>query len=241
MIGPIDSDYRSVPVNAHLSGVKACVFDAYGTLFDVNSTIRSFGNRVQAALVNQLSVLWRQKQLQYTWLRTIQGTPADFWQITGDALDFALGVMGITTPALRDQLLAQYLSLEVFPEVPEMLRRIRSAGLNTVILSNGTPNMIGSAVKNAGLGSMIDLVLSVDEVGVYKPHPKVYGLAVERLHVAASAIAFQSANAWDAHGAAAFGMQVVWCNRDGQPQERLPGAPHIEVTSLADLPELLGA
>jgi 2-haloacid dehalogenase len=130
--------------------------------------------------------------------------------------------------------------LDAFPEVPEVLTKLRGAGLRTAILSNGTPRMLEAAVKGAGLVGLFDAVLSVEQVGVYKPHPKVYQLAVDRLGVPGSFISFQSSNAWDAHAASAFGMQVVWCNRYNQRRERLPGAPNGEVTSLLELPALLG-
>jgi 2-haloacid dehalogenase len=133
-----------------------------------------------------------------------------------------------------------YLTLAVFPEVPDVLRRLKQAGMRTAILSNGSPAMLDAVVKGARLDDLLDAVLSVEEAGVYKPHPKVYQLAVERLGVPASSIAFQSSNAWDAHAASAFGMQVVWCNRYGQRPERLPGAPDREVKSLAELPALVG-
>jgi 2-haloacid dehalogenase len=223
-----------------LAGVKACVFDAYGTLFDYASAAARcrdvLGDRFE-----RLTALWRDKQLQYTWLRAAQGRHADFWQVTGDALDYSLGMLGLDDAALRQRLMQLYLTLDAFPEVPDTLRRLKRAGMKTAILSNGTPAMLRAAVEGAGLASLLDAVLSVEEVGVYKPHPKVYQLAVDRLGVAASAIAFQSSNAWDAHAASAFGMQVVWCNRYGSPRERLPGAPDREVKSLAELPALVGA
>jgi 2-haloacid dehalogenase len=161
--------------------------------------------------------------------------------VTADALDFALETLGIASPRLRERLMGLYLELDVFPEVPSVLRQLKAAGLRTAILSNGTPAMLEAAVKRARLDGLIDSILSVEEVGVYKPHPKVYQLAVDRLSVPASAIAFQSSNAWDAHAASAFGMQVVWCNRYRQRRERLPGAPDREIASLAELPALLPA
>ena len=174
-------------------------------------------------------------------MRAVQGRHEDFWQVTGDALDFALETLGIEKPGLRDRLMTLYLTLDAFPEVPNVLKRLKQAGLKTAILSNGSPKMLDSAVKGAGLAGLLDSVLSVEEVGVYKPHPKVYQLAVERLGVPASAIAFQSSNAWDAYAGSAFGMQVVWCNRYSQRRERLPGSPDREVNSLAELPALVGA
>ena len=134
-----------------------------------------------------------------------------------------------------------YLTLDAFPEVEDVLRKLKAAGLRTAILSNGSPKMLDAAVKAARLDTLLDAVLSVEEVGVYKPHPKVYQLAVDRVGVPASAIAFQSSNAWDAYAASAFGMKVVWCNRYGQRRERLPGSPDREIKSLAELPALVGA
>jgi 2-haloacid dehalogenase len=223
-----------------LTAVKACVFDAYGTLFDFASAARACQDIPRSA-ADSLTALWREKQLQYTWLRAAQDRHADFWQVTGDALDFALATLGIGNAALRQRLMQLYLELDVFPEVPQVLQQLKAAGLRTAILSNGTPPMLQAAVNRAGLGGLIDSILSVEEVGVYKPHPKVYRLAVERLGVPAAAIAFQSSNAWDAHAASAFGMQVVWCNRYGQRREPLPGAPDREISSLAELPALLPA
>ena len=134
-----------------------------------------------------------------------------------------------------------YLTLDPFPEVSGVLARLKAAGMRTAILSNGSPAMLDAAVKAAKLEKLLDAVLSVEEVGIYKPHPKVYQLAVDRLGIPASAISFQSSNAWDAYAASAFGMQVVWCNRYGQRRERLPGSPNREIKSLAELPALVGA
>jgi len=226
--------------NRPLSGVRACVFDAYGTLFDFAAAARSCAD-VLGDAVERVSALWRDKQLQYTWLRAAQGRHADFWQVTGDALDFTLETLGLERPELRERLMKLYLVLEPFPEVPGVLSALRSAGLKTAILSNGTPAMLDAVVAAAGLGAMFDAVLSVEEVGAFKPDPRVYGLAVDRLGCPAPAIAFQSSNAWDAHAASAFGMQVVWCNRYRQRRERLPGAPDCEIATLADLPALVGA
>ena len=223
-----------------LAGVRACVFDAYGTLFDVASAARECRD-VLGDDADKLAALWRDRQLQYSWLRAVQDRHADFWQVTGDALDFALAALSIGTPALRERLMRCYLTLAAFPEVPGVLGRLRRAGLKTAILSNGSPSMLDAAVSGAGLQNLLDAVLSVDSVGVYKPHPKVYQLAVDRLGIPAHAIAFQSSNAWDAHAASAFGMQVVWCNRYDQPAERLPGAPDREIRTLAQLPALVGA
>ena len=161
--------------------------------------------------------------------------------MTGDALDFALETLGLDDPQLRARLMDLYLSLDVFPEVPAMLQRLKAAGLKTAILSNGSSEMLGAVVKKAGIAEFLDAVLSVELVGVYKPHSKVYQLAVDRLGVPASAISFQSSNAWDAYAASAFGMRVVWCNRYCQQPERLPGKPDHEISTLSELPALVGA
>ena len=223
-----------------LEGVKACVFDAYGTLFDFATAARrhsgSLGDKA-----DKLTALWRDKQLQYTWLRAVQGRHADFWQVTGDALDFALETCAVDLPGIRDKLMASYMTLDPFPEVTETLDRLKAAGKRLAILSNGSPGMLESAVRNARLAGVFELVISVEEVGTYKPNPMVYQLAVERLGLPASAISFQSSNAWDAYAASAFGIKVVWCNRYAQRRERLPGFPDYEITSLAELPALLGA
>jgi 2-haloacid dehalogenase len=223
-----------------LSGIRACVFDAYGTLFDYASAAA----RCRDLLGDQfgaLTALWRDKQLQYTWLRSLQGRHADFWQVTGEALDFTLETLGLDDARLRRRLMELYLRLDPFPEVPGVLKRLKNAGFKVAILSNGSPQMLSAAVESAGIGEFLDELLSVESVGVYKPHPKVYQLAVEWLGVAASAISFQSSNAWDAYAASAFGMRVVWCNRYGGRKERLPGSPDREIASLAELPALLGA
>jgi len=225
--------------NVPLAGVQACVFDAYGTLFDFASAARGCRD-VLGEAIDRLTALWRDKQLQYTWLRAVQGRHADFWQVTFDALDFTLETLALEKPGLRDRLMNLYLTLEPFPEVPDVLERLKRSGLRTAILSNGSPQMLDAVVRASALGAHIDAVLSVEAVGVYKPDPKVYQLAVDRLGIPAAGIAFQSSNAWDAYAASAFGMRVVWCNRYGQRPERLPGKPDRIVQSLAELPALVG-
>ena len=218
--------------------VSACVFDAYGTIFDFASAAARCSD-VLGDKAAAVTTLWRDKQLQYTWLRSLQGLHADFWQVTGDALDFTLETLGLAEAGVRDRLMGLYRALDCFPEVPDVLRRLKDAGFVTAILSNGSPSMLADVVAAAKLDGLLDHVWSVEEVGVFKTHPRVYQLAVDRLGVAPGAISFQSSNAWDAHAASAFGMRVVWCNRYGQRRERLPGAPDREVRSLAELPALL--
>jgi 2-haloacid dehalogenase len=218
--------------------VKACVFDAYGTLFDFASAAARCTD-VLGGKTAAVTALWRDKQLQYSWLRSLQGRHADFWQVTGDALDFTLETMDLVDAALRDRLMGLYRTLDCFPEVPEVLGRLKQAGFVTGVLSNGSPSMLADAVAAANLGPLIDHVWSVEQAGVFKTHPSVYRLATDGLGMPAGAIAFQSSNAWDAHAASAFGMRVVWCNRYGQRPERLPGRPDREIRTLAELPSLL--
>lgn len=222
-----------------ITGIRACVFDAYGTLFDVHSAAAkcrdALGDKAEA-----LSETWRQKQLQYTWLRSLMEAHADFWRVTGDALDYAMTAVAMDDPAVRKRLMDLYLSLDAYPEVPGVLRRLKQAGLGTAILSNGSPAMLEAAVQSAGLADDVDQVLSIEDVGIYKPDPRVYRLAVDRLGIAPSEICFMSSNAWDAFGASHFGFRVAWCNRFGQPPERLPGKPDAEIRDLGVLPDLLG-
>ncbi len=220
------------------TGLRAAVFDAYGTLFDVASAAaanrEALGDRW-----GPLAELWRAKQLQYTWLRALMGRHADFWQVTGESLDFALDALGVADPGLRARLLEAYERLAAYPDARPALEALRARGLRLAILSNGAPRMLDAAARSAGLAEQLEAVISVEEVGVYKPHPSVYRRAVDRLGVWPAEVLFVSSNGWDAHGAKAFGLQVAWCNRTGQPRERLPAAPDAEIRSLAELPALL--
>jgi 2-haloacid dehalogenase len=221
-----------------LSGIKACVFDAYGTLFDFNTAAAGARDELGADW-QKLSDLWRLKQLQYTWLRGLAGHHAEFWQVTGDALDYAMAQLGIERPGLRERLMQLYLRLGTFPEVPAMLNQLKQRGIKLAILSNGSPAMLAAVVGNSALDDAFDAVLSVEEVGVFKPHPSVYGLAAQRLDLEPQDICFLSSNGWDACSAKAYGFRVLWCNRYGQPPERIPATPDGEITDLSLLPELL--
>ncbi|MCU0574824.1 MAG: haloacid dehalogenase type II [Syntrophobacteraceae bacterium] len=222
-----------------LHGIKGCVFDAYGTLFDFNSAVARCRD-VLGEQADTLSRIWREKQLQYTWLRSLMGRHEDFWKVTGDALDFAMRSLEIRDEALRERLMSLYRVLDAFPEVPATLEALKSGGFKTAILSNGSPEMLLSVVQGTGIAHLLDAVLSVEAVGIYKPHPSVYKIAVDSLSLDAEAICFVSANAWDAHGASAFGLKVVWCNRYGQSREILPGAADVEVSTLAEIPSIVG-
>lgn len=221
-----------------LVGIRACVFDAYGTVFDFATAAARCPDIPEESRA-ALTILWRDKQLQYTWLRTLQGRYVDFWQVTGDALDFALDSLAIRKPGLQERLMELYRTLAAFPEVFDVLVSLRQSGFATAILSNGSRAMLEAAVAGAGLSGLFDAVLSADAVGAYKTHPKVYQYALDQLGVPASAVSFQSSNGWDAYAASDFGMRVVWCNRYGQQRERLPGSPDHEIRTLAELPALL--
>jgi len=222
-----------------ITNIKACVFDAYGTLFDVHSAVGSLADKVGPAHAD-LSALWRTKQLEYTWLRSLMQQHVDFWQVTGDALDYAMDASNIKDESLHAELMQAYLTLSTFPEVKDVLTLLKNFDIPTAILTNGSNAMIDAAVSSAGLESLIDHKLSVDSLSIYKPDPSVYQLAVNTLGVPAENIAFQSSNAWDASGAATFGMQVAWINRYKQPAERLPGKPVAEFNDLSGLPGLIG-
>lgn len=221
-----------------LSGINACVFDAYGTLFDFTSAAAqeksTLGDQWQA-----LSELWRSKQLQYTWLRSLMNQHADFWQVTGDALDFAMTSLNIDDPALRGRLMSLYLKLNAFPEVKDTLTQLKAQGMKLAILSNGEPKMLKAAIDNAGIADLVDALLSAEQAKIYKPHPDVYRLATDRFGVQADQICFVSSNAWDAHAAKAFGFHVIWCNRFGQVPERIPSPPDGQITTLAALPAIV--
>lgn len=221
-----------------LDGVEACVFDAYGTLFDVNSAVDACAAEVGPEH-RALSGEWRRRQLEYTWLLSLMGEHRDFEKVTADALSVSLAQFGLNEDLARP-LLAAYRRLSPFPEVASVLAMLGSAGLTRAILTNGTPAMIDAAVDNAGLGASFEHCLSVESVGIFKPDPRVYQLAVDRLGVARERIAFMSSNAWDAAGAARFGFQVVWINRYAQPREALPGTPSAILSELGELPALLG-
>ena len=223
-----------------IQGVRAVVFDAYGTLFDVASASER-AKETLGAKWQPLAELWRAKQLQYTWLRSLMGRHADFWHVTADALDFAMEALGVSDAALRARLMALYERLGAYPEARPALEALGKAGLQLAILSNGAPRMLAAAAETAGLAPLLDAVLSVEQVGIYKPSPTVYRLALDHLRLWPTEILFVSANGWDACGAKAAGLRVAWCNRAGQPPERLPEPPDVVVRSLAELPVLVGA
>ena len=219
-------------------GIRACVFDAYGTLFDVHSAVGKHRARLGDE-ADAVSGMWRAKQLEYTWQRTILDRYVDFWRVTADGLDYALDAHGVDDAGLRDDLLHAYLSLDCYPEVRDVLDTLKNADLMTAILSNGSPMMLEAAVESAGIGDLLDAVVSVDELGMYKPSAEVYQLAMDEFEVGRGQVSFQSSNAWDAAAAATFGFRVAWCNRFGQARERLPDAPDVEIGTLDELPAIV--
>lgn len=221
-------------------GIRACVFDAYGTLFDTSSAAERLRSRLDDR-ADALSAAWRTKQLEYTWLMSLMGRHVDFMAVTSWALDFALEQTGITADAqLRADLMDQYRVLDAYPDARGTLETLKKAGIATAILSNGSPEMLRSATVTARIGTLLDYVLSVESVGIFKPHPRVYQLAVERLGVVRREICFISSNGWDVAGAACFGFPVLWVNRTGKTAERLPTGPSATRPDLKSLPELIG-
>ena len=225
--------------------ITTCIFDAYGTLFDVAAAARQAASEPSFAPLAQdwpvLAEQWRLKQLQYTWLRAITGAHTDFWEVTQDGLDWALEKTGHAgDAALRARLLALYWELEAYPEVPAMLAALKAAGLNTAILSNGSPDMLDGAVQSAQIGDLLDDCLSVQSVGIFKPDARVYDLVGERFDVARDEVLFVSSNGWDAAGAAGYGFVTAWVNRAGEPVDRLPWTPQHVLTDLTGIPALAG-
>lgn len=222
--------------------ITTCVFDAYGTLFDVAAAARIVAQEPEheafAAKWPQIAADWRAKQLQYTWLRAVSDTHCDFWQVTQDGLDYALETADIANPELRARLLALYWELSAFPEVPKMLAALKAKGLKTGILSNGSPRMLSGAVESAGIGGLLDAVLSVEELGVFKPHASVYRMVDGHFGVQPKQVLFVSSNGWDASYAAHHGFQTVWVNRGGEPMDRLPSRPQHTMQDLTTIPEL---
>ena len=222
--------------------ITTYVFDAYGTLFDVNAAARVAaaepGRDALAEVWPKLASDWRLKQLEYTWLRAVAGHHCDFWQVTQDGLDWAMEACGLADAELRERLLALYWELDAFEEVPQMLATLKAKGAQTAILSNGSPEMLKGAVDSAGLQTLLDAVLSVESVGVFKPHATVYDLVEGYFGCARDEVLFVSSNGWDACSASAYGFQTAWVNRADTPLDRLYGQPLHVLSDLTSIPEL---
>ena len=221
--------------------ITTYVFDAYGTLLDVNAAAAKAAKEPDhAALADVWPALardWRLKQLQYTWLRAVANRHCDFWQVTQDGLDWAMEAHGLTSDATRARLLELYWELAAYPEVPAMLSALKAAGKSTAILSNGSSDMLNGAVTSAGIASDLDAILSVEDVGVFKPADRVYDMVGTHFGCARDAVLFVSSNGWDAAGAAGYGFQTVWVNRAGEPMDRLYAKPHHVLSDLTTIPE----
>ncbi|MGA8610459.1 MAG: haloacid dehalogenase type II [Xanthobacteraceae bacterium] len=217
--------------------VSVYVFDAYGTLFDVHAAIAR--HRAEAGPeADRFSELWRTKQLEYTWTMTLAGQYADFWTLTERALDYCFARISSVDRALRGKLLEAYLSLDPFADAQTALAQLKDRGLRVAILSNGAPRMLTAAVNASGLGKMLDGVLSVDTVRMYKPRPEVYALVTDSFRVAPQDVAFVSSNRWDVMGAAAFGFHPIWVNRARMPEEYADRPPDRVIHELSALPSL---
>jgi 2-haloacid dehalogenase len=210
------------------------VFDAYGTLFDVHSAARRHAALIGPA-AERLSELWRAKQLEYSWTRSLMGVHHDFQALTEEALDVAAAMVGGVAPAARAALLEAYATLSAYPEVPATLARLRASGARLAILSNGTPDMLARACGSAGLNAAFDAVLSIEAAGVFKTDPRAYRLATDRFGCAAQDVTFVSSNRWDVAGATAFGFSCLWINRSGAPDEYRDLRPRRVIASLAQI------
>lgn len=212
----------------------AYVFDAYGTLFDVHAAVRRHASEIGPD-GQLLSEIWRAKQLEYSWVRTLMGSYRDFWQLTEEALDYALQKVPSANASMRDRLLEAYWQLDCYPEAPAVLRSLKAAGARIAILSNGSPAMLEAAVRSAALDQVVDEIFSVDAVKRFKADPQVYDMVTTSWRLYPQAVSFQSSNRWDIAGANRFGFRTVWINRFSQPDEYRDHAPDVILPSLAGL------
>ena len=218
--------------------IKLCVFDAYGTLFDINSVTKQYCEELED-IAESFSNLWRSKQLEYSWLHSLMNRYEDFWCVTEESLDYALDYFNIKNDFLKINLLKAYENINCYKEVPTTLSKLKERGISTAILSNASPNMLHMAIKNSKIDSHIDSCLSVDSLKIYKPHPTVYNLILEKYDLNKNEILFVSSNSWDVAGAKSFGFNVSWINRFNNKKEVLPFESDIELKSLMDLPNIL--
>lgn len=219
------------------------VFDAYGTLFDVSAAAREAASEPGFEVLRDkgpaISAHWRAKQLGYSWLRATAGKYISFWQVTQDALDWAMAAEGVNDPVIRERLLALYFELSAYPEVPEMLRALKSRGIRTAILSNGSKDMLDGAVMSAGIGPLLNGVLSVEDVEIFKPAPAVYDMVGNAFDTQPNEVLFVSSNGWDAAAASGYGFRTAWVNRAGEPRDILWSEPNEELCDLTTIPDLI--
>lgn len=215
----------------------AYVFDAYGTLFDVHAAVRRHAEKVGPD-AQRFSSIWREKQLEYSWVRALMGQYKDFWTLTQQALDTAFALVPTADKSLRDDLLNAYWTLDCYPEVPKVLTDLKATGAKLAILSNGSPDMLEAAVNAANIGDLLDDVFSVDMLRTYKTDERTYEMATTHYRIYPDAVSFQSSNRWDIAGATAYGFRTVWMNRTGMPDEYQDLSPAAVLSDLTGLPGL---
>ena len=220
-----------------MKNIKVIIFDAYGTLFDVNSAAEKCKEKIGDKW-ESFANYWRTTQLEYTWLRSLMKRHKDFWQVTEDSLDKSLLAFKID-PNMRSELLNLYKILNTFPEVKEVLKNLKEKKYKISILSNGTPDLLDGLVKSNNLEKMFDDIFSIEKVGIYKPDEKVYKMPIDKYKVTKNEIAFLSANTWDVSGAGNFGFNSIWVNRNKNIFDKLDYIPHNEVNNLKEILKLL--
>jgi len=220
-----------------MKNIKAIIFDAYGTLFDVNSAAEMCKNKIGDKWEN-FSNYWRMTQLEYTFLRTLMDRYKDFWQITEDSLDKSMKVYKIDN-SLKKELLILYKKLSVFPEVKQTLIKLKEKKLKLAILSNGTPTLLNGLVNSNNLNDLFDDIFSIDEVKVYKPSPKVYEMPIKKYKIKKNEVAFLSANTWDVSGGGNYGYNPVWVNRNNNIFDNLDFKPSYEIQNLKELEKII--
>ena len=212
---------------------KIYVFDAYGTLFDVDHACKEMAIQLGDNW-EKLSSIWRQKQLEYSWLHNSMNEYDSFWKITKDSLEYAMNSLSMNSVKIKNELLDLYFKIGAFEEVEEVLKKIKKNKIKTAILSNGSYDMLNSAVKNSKFDELISEVISVDECKKFKPHRDVYSLVIDKFNISKKNCIFFSSNCWDIHGASNFGFQTVWVNRKKNIDELLPGKVDDQVQSLKE-------
>ena len=220
-----------------MKNVKAIIFDAYGTLFDVNSAAEKCKDKIGDKW-EPFANFWRTTQLEYTWLRSLMGRHKDFWQVTEDSLDKSMKAFNIDS-SMKNELLNLYKILSPYKEVSETLKALKEKKFKLAILSNGTPSLLNELVKSNNLSDLFDDIFSIEEVGVYKPDSKVYDIPVKKYKIKKDEIAFLSANTWDVSGGGNYGYQVIWVNRNNNIFDNLDYKPTNEIKSLKKLTNLI--
>ena len=220
-----------------MKNIKAIIFDAYGTLFDVNSAAEKCKDKIGDKW-EPFANFWRTTQLEYTWLRSLMKRHKDFWQITEESLDKSMMAFNID-PKMKNELLNLYKVLSPFQEVPETLKSLKEKNFKIAILSNGTPSLLNDLVKSNNLNNLFDDLFSIEEVKIYKPHPKGYDLPIEKYKIKKNEVAFLSANTWDVSGAGNYGYQSIWVNRNNNIFDNLDYKPNNQIKNLSELINLI--